>query len=78
MDFVFRENKGLIALLRGSRQHGLLCIHNLTDTSQKVDVGGYQARLLAASANQPPNSFRSEDPIVQLEPYAYVWLQTGG
>jgi maltose alpha-D-glucosyltransferase/alpha-amylase len=78
MDFVFRENKGLFALLRGSRQHGLLCIHNLTDTPQKVDVGGYQVRLLAASANQPPNSFRSEDPIVQLEPYAYVWLQTGG
>lgn len=78
MDFVFRENKGLFALLRGSRQHGLLCIHNLTDKPQKVDVGGYQVRLLAASANQPPNSFRSEDPIVQLEPYAYVWLQTGG
>ena len=74
MDFLFRENKGLFAVLRGSRQHGLLCIHNLTNTPQKVDVSGYQAQLLAASANQPLNN----DPVVRLEPYAYVWLQTSG
>ena len=63
MDFLFRENKGLFAVLRGSRDQGLLCIHNLTNTPQKVDVSGYQAQLLAASANQPLNN----DPVVRLE-----------
>jgi maltose alpha-D-glucosyltransferase/alpha-amylase len=76
MDFLFRENKGLFAVLRGCRQRGLLCIHNLTGSAQKVDLQGYNAQLLVRSANQPAGDITPQDPTLLLEPYAYVWLQT--
>jgi maltose alpha-D-glucosyltransferase/alpha-amylase len=76
MDFLFRENKGLFAVLRGSRQRGLLCIHNLTGSAQKVDLKGYNAQLLVRSANQPAGDIALQDHTLLLEPYAYVWLQT--
>ena len=78
MDFLFRENKGLFAVLRGSRQQGLLCIHNLTGTPQEVDLSDFQVQVIAASAIQSPDNFHEKEPSVLLEPYAYVWLKTTG
>ena len=78
MDFLFRENKGLFAVLRGSQQQGVLCIHNLTDLPQKVDLHGYRVQLLAQSANQSTNDIDAQNPSMLLEPYAYVWLQITG
>jgi len=78
MDFLFRENKGLFAVLRGSRQQGMLCIHNLTDSPQKVDLNGFKVQLSAQSANQSTNDIDTQAPFVLLNPYTYVWLKTTG
>ena len=78
MEFLFRENKGLFAVLRGSRQQGLLCIHNLTGSPQRVKLQGFNLKLLAKSASQSVDDISARDPVVLLGPCAYVWLQTSG
>lgn len=75
MEFLFRENKGLFAILRGSRKDGLICVHNLTNTSQPVDLSGFNVRVLTQSANQSSSYINTEDSTLLLEPYAYVWFK---
>ena len=75
MEFLFRENKALFAILRGGHTDGLICIHNLSNLAQIADLSGYTFQVMASSANQSPNNICEEDHTLLLEPYAYVWLK---
>ena len=78
MEFLFRENKGLFAILRGSRTDGVICVHNLTNTPQPLDLSGFNARTFTQSANQPAVNINEEDSTLLLEPYAYIWFDISG
>ena len=78
MEFLFRENKGLFAILRGSRTDGVICVHNLTNTPQPLDLSGFNARAFTRSANQPAVNINEEDGTLLLEPYAYIWFDISG
>ena len=78
MEFLFRENKGLFAILRGSRTDGVICVHNLTNKPQPLDLSGFNVRAFTRSANQPAVNINKEDGTLLLEPYAYIWFNISG
>ncbi|MDK2981953.1 MAG: maltose alpha-D-glucosyltransferase / alpha-amylase [Chloroflexota bacterium] len=77
MEFLFRDNPHLFAVRRGAADASLICIHNLSSQPQEVDLSAYQYKYLAHSANQSPQEKDQNGSNFVLQPYAYVWLETG-
>ncbi len=76
-EFLFRDNPHLFAVRRGPADASLICIHNLSGQPQEVDLSAYPYEYLAHSANQSPQEKDQNRSRLVLQPYAYVWLETG-
>jgi maltose alpha-D-glucosyltransferase/alpha-amylase len=72
---LFRNNSAVFAVLRGNKSDGLICLHNLSQQTQQLDISPFTCQTLHHSSNQALKNINLEDGDIQLEPYAYVWLK---
>jgi maltose alpha-D-glucosyltransferase/alpha-amylase len=74
LEILYRNRPSIFAVCREETGGKIICIHNLSSQVQKIELSGKRCELLHHSMNQPLAQIKLEGGEIQLEPYAYVWL----